>query len=393
MVKSMDDGSIWRCLLSSVTDQPSVETATASGINAGSIIIYFILVILLILGGAYFAGAEISLASCNRVRMKAYAEDGNKKAQYVMYILNNFDQALSTILIGNNIMHIACASIVTLITRQLCRNNPEFLSAALVISTILITIVVFLVAEMIPKYYAKAFNERFALKISKSLYVLMKVLTPIAAVFTWIGVMFGKLFRKKKNGPAVTEDDLVDMIESFKDDREEDQETEASTSELMVHALQFGATTAGAAQTPWDKVEKLDTSMKMSEICEKVRASSHSRFPMLNAKGAITGVLNIRSFLKSYMKNGEDTELIDIIDTPLFIRPETPVDELLGQMSRNKIHLAFVSKQGEITGIITIEDILEELVGEIFDETDNEEAEAKAKAAAKNIRKHAEVKS
>ena len=393
MVKSMDDGSIWRCLLSSVTDQPSVETATASGINAGSIIIYFILVILLILGGAYFAGAEISLASCNRVRMKAYAEDGNKKAQYVMYILNNFDQALSTILIGNNIMHIACASIVTLITRQLCRNNPEFLSAALVISTILITIVVFLVAEMIPKYYAKAFNERFALKISKSLYVLMKVLTPIAAVFTWIGVMFGKLFRKKKNEPAVTEDDLVDMIESFKDDREEDQETEASTSELMVHALQFGATTAGAAQTPWDKVEKLDTSMKMSEICEKVRASSHSRFPMLNAKGAITGVLNIRSFLKSYMKNGEDTELIDIIDTPLFIRPETPVDELLGQMSRNKIHLAFVSKQGEITGIITIEDILEELVGEIFDETDNEEAEAKAKAAAKNIRKHAEVKS
>lgn len=393
MVKSMDDGSIWRCLLSSVTDQPSVETATASGINAGSIIIYFILVILLILGGAYFAGAEISLASCNRVRMKAYAEDGNKKAQYVMYILNNFDQALSTILIGNNIMHIACASIVTLITRQLCRNNPEFLSAALVISTILITIVVFLVAEMIPKYYAKAFNERFALKISKSLYVLMKVLTPIAAVFTWIGVMFGKLFRKKKNEPAVTEDDLVDMIESFKDDREEDQETEASTSELMVHALQFGATTAGAAQTPWDKVEKLDTSMKMSEICEKVRASSHSRFPMLNAKGAITGVLNIRSFLKSYMKNGEDTELIDIIDTPLFIRPETPVDELLGQMSRNKIHLAFVSKQGEITGIITIEDILEELVGEIFDETDNEEAEVKAKAAAKNIRKHAEVKS
>lgn len=389
----MDDGSIWRCLLSSVTDQPSVETATASGINAGSIIIYFILVILLILGGAYFAGAEISLASCNRVRMKAYAEDGNKKAQYVMYILNNFDQALSTILIGNNIMHIACASIVTLITRQLCRNNPEFLSAALVISTILITIVVFLVAEMIPKYYAKAFNERFALKISKSLYVLMKVLTPIAAVFTWIGVMFGKLFRKKKNEPAVTEDDLVDMIESFKDDREEDQETEASTSELMVHALQFGATTAGAAQTPWDKVEKLDTSMKMSEICEKVRASSHSRFPMLNAKGAITGVLNIRSFLKSYMKNGEDTELIDIIDTPLFIRPETPVDELLGQMSRNKIHLAFVSKQGEITGIITIEDILEELVGEIFDETDNEEAEVKAKAAAKNIRKHAEVKS
>ena len=93
------------------------------------------------------------------------------------------------------------------------------------------------------------------------------------------------------------------------------------------------------------------------------------------------------------MKNGEDTELIDIIDTPLFIRPETPVDELLGQMSRNKIHLAFVSMQGEITGIITIEDILEELVGEIFDETDNEEAEAKAKAAAKNTRKHAEVRS
>lgn len=375
----MDDGSIWRCLLSSVTPPPSGENMTATGIDTGSIIIYFILIILLILGGAYFAGAEISLASCNRVRMKASAEDGDKKAQYVMYILNNFDKALSTILIGNNVMHIACASIATLITMQLCRNKPDFLSAALVISTVVITIVVFLLAEMIPKYYAKAFNERFALRISKSLYVLMKILTPLAFLFTAIGNLFGKLFRKKKDEPAVTEDDLVDMIESFKDEREEDKETEASTAELMVNALQFGATTAGSAQTPWDKVETLNTSMELSEIYEKVRASSHSRFPMLNAKGRIIGVLNIRPFLKAYMKEGEATELIDIIDTPLFIRPETPVDELLSEMSRSKIHLAFISVQSEISGIITIEDILEELVGEIFDESDAKEAALKAK--------------
>lgn len=365
----MDDGSIWRCMTSVLFSE--AETA-GSGMDFGIIAVYIILIVLTIVGGAYFAGAETALASVSRTRMKSYAEGGNKKAQYVMYILNNFDKALSTILIGNNVMHIACASIVTLLTRRLF-SGTNHLDTALVISTIITTIVVFLIAEMLPKCHAKTCSERKAMSIGRSLYVMMKVLAPLAAVFTWIGNGFGKLFSGKKKGePSVTEDDLKDMIESFKDEREEDEETEDSTAELMASALEFSTTTAGEALTPWDKVSTISSELEISEIYGIIKESNHTRFPMLNASGKVVGVLNIRAFLRQYMREGEDMELIDIIDTPLFIRPETHVDELLNEMSHNKLHMAFVTEQGRLLGIITIEDILEELVGEIFDETDDE---------------------
>ncbi|MBR6006813.1 MAG: HlyC/CorC family transporter [Clostridia bacterium] len=366
----MDDSSIWRCVSAAPN---ALGAGIADGINFGVIAVYIILIVLLIAGGAYFASAETALASVNRIRMKSYAEDGNKRAQYVMYILNNFDKALSTILIGNNIMHIACAAIATLLTRQFFRGS-SYLDIALIASTVIITILVFLIAEMIPKYRAKAASEKHAMRIGKSLYILMKILTPLSAVFTWISTGLHKLFfRKKKEEPSVTEEDLPDIIESFKDEREEDGAAETETAKLMVSALHFGAKTAGESMTPWDKVETLDSSMEIGEIYARVQETNHSRFPMMNAKGRIVGVLNIRAFLKAYLKDGEETELIDLIDTPLFVRPDMPVDELLSEMSHSKIHLAFVSDQGQVVGIITIEDILEELVGEIFDESDAEE--------------------
>ncbi len=374
----MDDSSIWRCVSAA---PKAIGANIADGINFGVIAVYIILIVLLIAGGAYFASCETALASVNKLRMKSRAEDGEKRAQYVMYILNNFDKALSTILIGNNIMHIACAAIATLLTRQFFRGS-SFLDIALVISTVITTMVVFLVAEMIPKYRAKAASEQYSLRIGKSLYILMKILTPLSAVFTWISTGLHKLFfRKKKEEPSVTEEDLTDVIESFKDEREEDHETETETAKLMVSALHFGAKTAGESMTPWEKVETLDSAMEIREIYERVQETNHSRFPMMNAKGRVVGVLNIRPFLKAYMKDGEDTELIDLIDTPLFVRPDIPVDELLSEMSHSKIHLAFVSDQGQVVGIITIEDILEELVGEIFDESD-EPAEAEAEGGA-----------
>ncbi|MBR3298019.1 MAG: HlyC/CorC family transporter [Clostridia bacterium] len=370
----MDDSSIWRCLSAQIG--AAAENAQ-SGLNFGTIAVYLILIVLLILGGAYFAASETALSSVNKMRMKSYAEDGNKKAQYVMYILNNFDKALSTILIGNNVMHIACAAIATLLTRQLFMGSG-FLDAALVLSTVLVTMVVFFAAEMLPKYRAKAASESVALRIGKSLYVLMKILTPVSAVFTRISTGIQKLFFKRSTSePSVTEDDLTDLIESFKDEREEDEKTETETARLMVSALHFGARTARDSMTPWASVETLDTSMELADIFERVQKTNHSRFPMLNAKGRVVGVLNIRPFLKAYLRDGEETDLIDLIDTPLFIRPDVPVDELLSEMSHSKIHLAFVSEQGQVDGIITIEDILEELVGEIFDEYDPDEPQPK----------------
>ncbi len=375
----MDDGSTGRQLIAAVASEVS---AGAAKVEMGSVTAYVILIILLIIGAAYFAICETALACVNKLRMKSYAEDGNRRAQYVMYILNNYDRALTTMLIGINILHIACAAIATLLTRRLFSRSGH-LDLILTASTLITTLLVFMFAEMLPKYRANAYSEQYCLRYGKSLYLLMKILTPLAALFAWISKGISSMISGKEPEPDVTEDDLRDALQSFKDEREEDDTTEQETSRLMESALRFGARTAAQAMTPWDKVDTLDSGMEIADIYRHVQENNHSRYPMRNTKGRVVGVLNIRSFLKAYRQSGEDLDLIELIDTPLFVRPDIPVDELLREMSASKIHLAFVSQQGQVQGIITIEDILEELVGEIFDETDSVEPVSAPAAAQK----------
>ncbi|MBR3382118.1 MAG: HlyC/CorC family transporter [Clostridia bacterium] len=326
---------------------------------------------------SYFASCEIALASVNKVRMKSYAEDGNKQAKYVMYILNNFDKALTTLLIGNNLMHIGCSALSVLITRQLFAGaGPSVLAAALTVSTVIITLVVFFFAEMLPKAYAKACNEKYSLGIGHSLYILMKVLTPLSVVFSAIGRGIGKLFIRGGEAPSVTENELVDIIETFKDDREEDDEQEDATAELMVNVIKYSSRTVSECYTPWDQVEKLDESHPIEDQIKQLKQTVHSRLPVVNSKGNVIGVVLIRAFFREYVKLHDKLDLVDLLDTPYFVRPDMPVDELLLDLSKSRTHIAFVSERSDILGIITVEDILEELVGEIFDEYDPEASES-----------------
>ena len=385
----MDDGSIWRCLTSVMPSAASSEagklTLLSQAQNAGTrvIIIYAILLVLFLAISSYFASCEIALASVNKVRMKSYAEDGNKRAKYVMYILNNFDKALTTLLIGNNIMHIGCSALAVLITRQIFLGAPAATMAlALTVSTVIITLIVFLFAEMLPKAHAKACNESYSLSIGHSLYILMKALTPLSAVFTAIGKGLGKLFIRGGEAPSVTENELVDIIETFKDDREEDDEQEDATAELMVNVIKYSSRTVSECYTPWDQVEKIDQSHPTEEQFRQMRETSHSRLPVVNSKGNVIGVVLIRAFFREYMKKHEELDLVDLLDTPYFVRPDMPVDELLLDLSKSRTHIAFVSERSDILGIITVEDILEELVGEIFDEYDPEAADTAKEAKA-----------
>jgi CBS domain containing-hemolysin-like protein len=268
-----------------------------------------------------------------------------------------------------------------LITRSLF-SGSAYLPLALTVSTVLVTLAVFLFGEMLPKSYAKACSERYSLSIGHSLYVLMKVLTPLSAVFTWIGRGIGKLFKKGEAAPSVTENELVDIIETFKDDREEDGEQEDATAELMVNVLQYSSRTVRDCYTPWEKVEKLDETLEVSEQFKQLSQTSHSRLPVVNSKGNVIGVVLIRSFFREYLKLRDELDLVDLLDTPYFVRPDMPVDELLLDLSKSRTHIAIVSERSDILGIITVEDILEELVGEIFDEYDSEAAEGAAAKGA-----------
>lgn len=346
---------------------PLIMTVSAQG--AGSVIIFYvILFVLLVMGGAYFAGAEMALASVNRIRMMSLEDNGDKRARRVLYILDNFDKALSTILIGNNIMHIGCATIATLIATKLWGEG------AVAYSTIITTVVLFFVSEMLPKFYAKACNERMALSVAGSLVFLMKALTPLSFLFTKFSREVSKPFvEAAEEEPTVTEDELHDIIETGVEEGSIDDEK----GELMQSALEFSETLVSDVYTPWSSVVTVSANMSASDIAATIKNCQYSRLPYIDKHGRVIGVLHIRRFLKRFIAAGNGIRVESILSRPQFVTLEMPVDDLLPHMSKTKTHIAIVNDaDGNAIGIITVEDILEELVGEIYDESDTPEPEA-----------------
>ncbi len=325
---------------------------------AGSIIIF----LSLILCSAYFSGTEISFASVNRIHMMSRASKGIKSAKRVLYILDNFDEALSVLLIGNNIVNIGCATLATVLASQIWGAD------AITLSTIITTIIVFIFGEMLPKSFAHSCNEKFAEMASGILLLLMKIIKPFSLLFTALSTLISKPFKKHtENQVTMTEDELCDIVENISEEDGFDSEK----GELVKSALHFANLTALEITVPWDSVEKICSASKTPEILEIVKNSIHSRLPVVDRKGNIKGMLNIRKFLRAYGKTKQNIILASVMDYPYFVSGQTPIDEVLTDLSNHRRNIAIVrDENGKIAGILTVEDILEELVGEIYDESD-----------------------
>ena len=325
---------------------------------AGSIILF----VLCMIGSAYFSGTEISLASVNRIHMMSRAGAGVKRAQRVLYILDNFDEALSVLLIGNNIVNIGCATLSVVIATRLWG------SGSVSVATVVTTVIIFMFGEMLPKCFARSCNEKFAEAVSGSLIFLMRVLKPLSLFFTSISNLASKPFKKRAvEEVTMTEDELFDIVENIS----EEDGFDADTGKLVKSAMNFSGLTVKDVMLPFGEVVTVKTSMKTPEILKVIKSCSHSRIPVIDRKGEIKGILQIRKFLKAYVKAKHNIILASVIDYPYFTKPDVLIDDLLSLMSNHRRNLAVVkSDEGEILGIITIEDILEELVGEIYDEDD-----------------------
>ncbi|MEN6339579.1 MAG: hemolysin family protein [Clostridiaceae bacterium] len=329
----------------------------------GSPIGFIVLIVLLILISGYFSSAETAMATVNRIRMMSLSENGNKRAKRVLYILDHFDQALTTILIGNNITHIACASAATLFVSKLWGVS------AVTAATFVTTLVVFLFAEMLPKRIAKSVSEPYALAVSGSLIFLMKILSPVARMFSSLGRLVGKPFRKQADPPTVSEDELYDIIETVATEGVIDGEK----TELVQSALEFSDTSAFDILTPWDNVVKISAAMSEAEVLDVIKNNIHSRLPVVDAQNKPVGMLQIRKYLKAYLKGS--VHLDTIMDACRFVSANTAIDDLLPLMSAQRTQIAIViGEEDEVLGIVSVEDILEELVGEIYDEDDRFDA-------------------
>ena len=321
------------------------------------------IVVLLLLCAAYFAVAETAFASVSRVKIRIRAERGEPKAVKAMQVLDNFDRAITSILICTNIVHISAASIVTLAVTRMFPDVP----GAVTVSTFVMTIVVFFAGEMLPKSIAKKYSERLSLAVAGSLCFFMSVLKPLAKLLSATG-NFAAKFVKADPEISVTEDEIYDIIEDMTEEGSLDEER----GELISSALQFGETTVESILTSRVDLAALDIDDSPEEMLAFIRAQTHSRLPVYEGSiDNIVGILSIRKFIKAYLKQGAQLDVRSLLDKPYFIHQSANIDGLLPVMSKNRLNMAVVTDNyGGTLGIVTVEDILEELVGEIWDEDD-----------------------
>ena len=322
-----------------------------------------ILYVLFLLLSAYFAATETAYTAASKVRMRTLADKGDKRAKRVLWINDRFDKTLTTILIGNNVFHASCASLSALLVLQ------QFSQEYVIYGTLLTTFIVYLFAEMIPKSLAKARSEELALFFSGSMVLLIKLLTPVSAIFSLISKLLSKILAGKET-KTVTEEELLSIIETIEDEGVLEPEKQA----LVNSAIEFRDKLAEDIMIPMEQVVCVNVATPIKELAELLRTENHSRLPVYERnKENIVGILPVNLFLSQYV-TGKRIPLRKILLKPYIFDCKTEISVLLQRMRLNKLHMVFlVDASRKKVGILTMEDLLEELVGDIQDESDTGE--------------------
>lgn len=326
----------------------------------GSWLFYLTLAFLLFCT-AYLAIAETAFSSVSRIRLKTLSDRGDRQARSAMLVVDNFDKAITTLLICVNIVQITTASLVTVFATR------KWGMGAVALSTVIATITVFFAGDMLPKTLGKKYSERVALSTAASLCFFMKIFSPVSVALTALGNAAARLFGSGGE-VTVTEDELHDIIESMTDGGELD----AQQGELVQSALMFAEVPVESVLTARVDLSAIDVEDSPQEILDYIKSQRHSRLPVYrDSIDNVIGVLQIRKYIKAYLKKGGQISLEELLDEAFFVHQSAKIDELLPEMSRKKINMAIVvDNYGGTLGLVTVEDILEELVGEIWDEDD-----------------------
>lgn len=319
-----------------------------------------LIIIFCILFSAYFSATETAFSSLNRIRIKNLAEKGDKRAKLVLDLLENFDSLLSTILIGNNIVNIACASVATMLFVKILGEEH-----GASVSTIVITIVVLVFGEVSPKSIAKENPERFAMFAAPFLNLLCIILTPFNFLFRQWKKLLSKIFHTD-NDYSMTEEELLTIVE----EAEQEGRIDEQESSLIRSAIEFSEQEAIDILTPRIDIVGVSSEATKEEIASVFTETNYSRLPVYKeTMDHIIGIIYQKDFYN--MVYGKEGEIDSIIRPAMYITESKKIGELLKELQYKKSHIAIVlDEYGGTTGIVTLEDILEELVGEIWDEHD-----------------------
>ena len=318
-----------------------------------------VVVVVLISFSAYFSATETAFTSANRIRMKNMAGDGNKKAERVLRLLSDYDKLLTTILVGNNIVNIGVTAFVTVICVDL------FGAKGPTIATLFVAVVVLLFGEITPKSVAKEKAENFSMVSAPLITFLTTILTPVNFLFTKWKQFIAKIFKFHEN-EGISEDELMIMVE----EAEEGGSLSREHGKLIENAIAFDHLTAEDVMTPRPKIEAVEIDCPLDDLAGIFRRTGLSRLPVYEEDiDKIIGVINQKDFHNYLAWTGKN--LSDYVMPVAFVSTTMRVSDLLRKMQQMKIHMAVViDEYGGTEGLVTMEDIIEELVGEIFDEHD-----------------------
>lgn len=319
------------------------------------------LIVLVALSG-YFSASEMAFTSVNKIRLLNMEQNGNKRAGAVLRATENFDKLLSTILVGNNIVNITSASLGTLFFGTLIVSN---VSLATTVSTIVMTVVVLIFGEITPKMFAKEKPEACAMAFYPLLKLLMIVLTPINMIFSGWKWLLRKLFKIEKTS-TITEGELLTIVETA----ENEGELQQHESQLIRSAIEFEDLDVKDIMIPRVNVVAVEENAEMDSIYDKFVEFGFSRMPVYaETIDAVVGVIHEKDFYALMHDGG--TNIKGIIQSSVCVSSSMKISTVLRMLQKAKIHMAIVVDEfGGTEGIVTLEDILEELVGEIYDEHD-----------------------
>lgn len=322
-----------------------------------------ILILFLVILAAFFAGTETAYSYCNRIRIKTMADDGDRRARRAMAVLNNFDKALVTLLIGNNVLHIAAASAATVLAVGLIGPSGS------VVSTVVLTLLVFFFSETIPKSFARTNCDSFVLAAALPLRILMLALTPFSFFFTQLGNFFKRVFTHGAKEPTVTEDELIGMVDTAAGEGE----LEPEESHIIRSAIEFGDLRVSDVMTPRSDIVAISRSASPNEIRSLLLSGKFSRLPIYERDiDHIVGIARSRDLMLAILRG---RTLRHTSAPPFFVSPDMSLDEIFHEMSRRRTHLAVVVSDESVTlGVISMSDVLGKIVGDVVDQDDGEAA-------------------
>ena len=323
-------------------------------------VIIIVLVVLVSLS-AFFSATETAFSSLNKIKLKNMANDGNKRAQKTLKLGDNYSVLISTILIGNNIVNICASSLATVLFVNFWGEE-----LGVTYSTVVMTVLILIFGEISPKSLAKYFPERYALAVTPIISVLVVVLRPLNWFFNNITKLFTSFFKVEDNDTYSSDEFITIVEEAHSEGGMDDHE-----ADLLTNAIEFNDMEVKEILTPRVDVVAEDVNESLDVIEKLYRESGFSRIPIYeDTIDNVIGVLHEKDFYRLYYTNTKTT-IRQILQPVVFTSPQVKISYLLRQLQNNKSHMAIVvDEYGGTEGIITMEDILEELVGEIYDEHD-----------------------